>query len=1000
MRRLRWLLIIGTVLAAVVAVGAWVLPGLLDWSRYRGELALLASDTLGRRVQIDGPVTLSLLPQPMLTASGVTVDEPGGGISITARQLRLRVALGALFFGHVDAQELVLHGVDMHAPWPLQPDAFALQAPTWLSSLSARIEDGRFTIGNIVLTGINATLTTSDFSGTYMAAGTAQLSGRPWRFTARLSRPGGDGSAGLDVSMDGQGAMQGAGASLSGQILADGTLAGRIVGRGPDLSQLLPAPAIPFRAEGRVSVAAGLAVADQLVVDLGGSPARGAVALRVTSSPRLDVALAASRLDLNAWLPALMRGAQSDLLTRLPTSIDLSADAAQLYGGTLRDLRGAFDMASGAVMVRELRAALPGDASFRTTGRFTVPDLHARPPRPAHYDGDASITAPSLRTTLAWLQAAGIDVIGQLPAQVLRRAQLSGHAAIDPGQIALDNLTGTVDGSTVGGSLTLRLGSQTPPTHPRIGAGLTLDRLELDPWLPTDFSPTGPIPTWLSALDVDLRLGVKQAMLKGVGIAPLSLDATVEAGRLTLRKLDATVNGVHAAASGTLASDGRISDARLDIQAPQASALADLLSSSLGPLSRASPSIWHGPANLQVTAAGSPQAVGLRVSADMADLRLDAQPTVDLQTGNWAGPITLRHPGAPRLAEALGIANATAWLGDGSLSLVAQVSRNGGRFAADSFEVTAGSLHATGTLAVQATPSGPSVTGRVAAETLPLPLPSLRSTDPLPFTWLTGWQAAVKLDAGRVLANQAPVLSQLSTTMTLADGLLQFEGLSAKPGGGLLDGTLSVDASEDTPAILLDAQLSDATIAGPLFDMPLDVTTGTLSASMSLSATGHSPAGLLATLGGAVNATIRHGTLVGVDLARATEGGGDAPPALTDAAVNAALAEGTMPFDELDVVAQASLGAVRLDQTRLTAPSGTMLVTGTVDLTTAAADLRLALRPAVPVPPEIGLRLSGPIGALRRTPELADLARWRAEHEKPRAKQDQGAALNPHKVGP
>src|SRR5882762_2454622 len=122
--------------------------------------------------------------------------------------------------------------------------------------------------------------------------------------------------------------------------------------------------------------------------------------------------------------------------------------------------------------------------------------------------------------------------------------------------------------------------------------------------------------------------------------------------------------------------------------------------------------------------------------------------------------------------------------------------------------------------------------------------------------------------------------------------------------------------------------------------MPLDVTTGMLSATMSLSATGHSPAGLLATLGGAVNATIRHGTLVGVDLPRATEGGGDAPPPLTDASVNAALAEGTMPFDELDVVAQASLGAVRLDQTRLTAPSGTMLVTGTVDLTTAAADLR------------------------------------------------------------
>jgi hypothetical protein len=173
MRGLRWLLIGSVALIAVLALGAWQLPGLLDWNRYRGELALLASDTLGRRVQIDGPVTLALLPQPTLTASGVTVDEAGGGVSMTADQLRLRVALGALFSGHVDAQELVLHGVDMHVPWPLQPGALTLRAPTWLSSLSARIEDGKLTMGNVVLTGIDATLTTAAISGTYMATGTA-----------------------------------------------------------------------------------------------------------------------------------------------------------------------------------------------------------------------------------------------------------------------------------------------------------------------------------------------------------------------------------------------------------------------------------------------------------------------------------------------------------------------------------------------------------------------------------------------------------------------------------------------------------------------------------------------------------------------------------------------------------------------------------------------------------------------------------------------------------
>jgi hypothetical protein len=31
-------------------------------------------------------------------------------------------------------------------------------------------------------------------------------------------------------------------------------------------------------------------------------------------------------------------------------------------------------------------------------------------------------------------------------------------------------------------------------------------------------------------------------------------------------------------------------------------------------------------------------------------------------------------------------------------------------------------------------------------------------------------------------------------------------------------------------------------------------------------------------------------------------------------------------------------------------------------------------------PPEIGLRLTGRLDALRRMPELAGVARWRAEH--------------------
>ncbi len=142
--------------------------------------------------------------------------------------------------------------------------------------------------------------------------------------TGRLGRAGADGSATVEISLDGQGSAVGTGGTLSGQIAADGGLAGRISGRGPDLSLLLPAPGRPWQADGQVRAGSGLVVADDLELDIGGSPARGAVALRLLPQLRLDAALATSRLDLGAWLPPLLQARHR----ALPTGIELSAEAA------------------------------------------------------------------------------------------------------------------------------------------------------------------------------------------------------------------------------------------------------------------------------------------------------------------------------------------------------------------------------------------------------------------------------------------------------------------------------------------------------------------------------------------------------------------------------------------------------------------------------------------------------------------------------------------------
>ncbi len=977
----------GVLLLGVLA-GAWFLPGMLDWNRYRGTIEALATDTLGRGVRIAGPIQLSLLPQPMLTAGAVTVGNEGGP-GITAAQLRLRVALGALLSGRVDAQELVLHGVDLELPWPVSPDALVLRAPSWLSSLSARIEDGRLVVGGMVFTGINASLNTSDSTGTYMAAGTAQQSGRDWRFTLRLSRPGGDGSAGLDVTLDGQGKVQGVGASLSGQIVSDGTMVGRIALRGPDLSQLLPAPAVPFRADGRLNIAAGLAVADELTVELAGSPARGAVALRVLPAPRLDLALTASRLDLDAWSAALLRAADGDVMPKLPVGIDLSAEAGQLAGGTLRGLRGAFDLADGVMQVRELRAVLPGDAMLRVAGRATSRDARSTPPKPGRFEGEVAVEAASLRATLAWLKGAGLPVSDRLPEGVLRSAAISGHVVVEPGQVAVDKLAGKLDGDGIGGSLTLRLPAppeaakpNTPPAapaRPAVGAGLTLERLDLGPWMPARLPTLASISTGIAAVDIDLRLEAKQARLGAVSLGPLSLDAAVDAGRLTLRRLDFVVDGAHAAASGSVV-EGRIVEGRLDVQAPQAAPLAALLPDSLAYLGNRAPGLWRSPANLQLLASGAAEQLALKVTADVGDLRVEAQPTLDLPGGRATGSLTLRHPGAPRLMEALGVVGAPSWLGDGSLGLVAQISLAGERLTAENFDVTAGALRASGSLAVQRGDQGFTVSGRVTAETLPLPLPYFRSPDPIPFTGLAGWQGSVKLEAAHVLAGQSPVLEAMSAMLNLSGSALRIDGLTANIGGGALRAAIGVDLLAAPPAVSLTAQISGAHLVMPLLDLPLDLTEGTIDGTLALQAAGYSPAALLATLGGTLALAVHDGVLSGVSLG-AVELGGAAP----DASVAKALAGGTTPFERFDVAAKAEHGTLRLERADLVGPEGAIAMTGSIDLPGASADLRLALRPKPPedspagvAPPEIGLHLNGGFDALRRTPELADLTRWRA----------------------
>ena len=357
-------------------------------------------------------------------------------------------------------------------------------------------------------------------------------------------------------------------------------------------------------------------------------------------------------------------------------------------------------------------------------------------------------------------------------------------------------------------------------------------------------------------------------------------------------------------ASATVAEGGR-SEGRVELNAPE-----------LAPLRAMVPPEWalaanllRGPGSAVLLVSGPPDALAVRLTGDASDLRVDAQPTLNLPAQRWSGPITLHHPGAPRLLGALGANGTGGWLGDGSLSLLSQVVAVPGRLTFDSFDLAAGTLRVRGQLGV----AGRSVSGQVRAEVLPLPAVGPRSPEPLPLRMAAGWDGTVRLQADSVLLGQAPLLQDFAADVALQDGKLRFEQASARLNGGTASGSAVLDTAREPPALELKGALSGLAVPSPLLDTAVDLASGVLDATVDLQASGYSPATLLATLSGTATATVRDGVLSGFDLAAAGAAlrSTDAAEVLTGA--RAALRSGATPLERLDLRLQASRGVLTPD---------------------------------------------------------------------------------------
>jgi hypothetical protein len=949
MRRLTLVL---ALLVAALGATLWLGPRFVDWEAQRARLAAIAAVRLGRPVAIEGDIRLALLPQPRVEASRVRVGAAGENIDIAARTMRLRLDFGALLTGRLEPREIVLVGAEIRLPWP-PATTLALRPPPWLLALDARVEDGRVRIGEAVLENVRAHLTAGGALEAVQAEGGFTFRGLPVRFSTTLGRPGFDGVATLALTL----AAAGASATAHGVVLPEGGFEGRMEVAGQDLGTLLPAPHAPFRGTGRLTAAADLLAVDELALDIGGVPARGAVALRLVPALRLDIALAASRIDLDAWIGALRAAGHPPI----PTSLDLSAEAAQFQGVALRRLRGAAVLEDERLTLTDVSALLPGDMAVEAAGATAAQRLELA----LRFKGE------NLRETLA---AFGLPVAATDPSR-LRAAEGRLRLVLEGTQATVPELAATIDGARVSGAGVLRTGG----ARPALGLGLTFDRLDLDGLVPAEIG-WGTAVGVLGAIDANLRIAAEAFAWRGVVAERATLDAALENGRLAVRRVSARVAGADLAASGALqpgagGAPTRLSDLSVEVTAASAEGLATLL-----------PGDWPDrtalatqPAALRITGGGAADAVALRAEADLGELRVEANGTLDWHNRRGAGSLTLRHPGAPRfLTQAMGL-RGLEWLGEGSLSMVATLAASRAGVAAEHFDLVVAGLRAQGQMALALDAARPRLSGRILAERLPLPEWRAHRTEPLGLERLGAFDADLAVEAARLELPGALVLEEAAAALRLEAGRLRLDGLRARLGGGLLEGAVMVEGDASPPRVAAELRLTDATIGGPLFGMPIDLTAGRAGGEARLAAAGHSPAALLATLGGELRLDLRSGVLVGFDLgALGTVAEGDA--AADEAALRAALVGGATAFDRLDIAARLSEGRATIEEGRLVGEGGVAATaTGEIDLVRGTLDLRIAARPPQGEAPDIVLRLTGAIADPRRLPETAAWLRWRAE---------------------
>ncbi len=973
--------------AAVVILIAAILvgPGFIDWNDYRDEARALVRDATGRELIIDGDISLRLLPSPAFSASDVRLANAEGGSTadmVTLSRLDVRIKAAPLLGGEIQIESVHLVDpvvvaerlADGRWNWRFEPpETTPAEAPvtgggeddgTATGGLGVRLDSFVIEDGVLILRdpaagleeridGLDAEIKAASLNGPFDATGRLAARGVGLTFNGTTGRAihGRTLPFNLELGLEDETArlrVSGTLRNLSETPAVKAKLAltgarlsdmARRLGIGGPLPGLLGAP---FDLQTNVEASADGVRADDLRLAVGPLTADGTLAATLGDVPDVQATLTLGRIDLDSLLampplpggtaatsgtagsipgatavvaPSSATGASEPTGTALPDDLDagleITIDALTYRQRSIRQARVRASLSGGALTVDQVSALLPGGGEAALFGFVNLP------PEGPRFEGTADGMVADLREVMDWLGVAAPEV----PADRLRKLNLTTQVVATADQIQLPGLDLTVDSSRLTGGVTIALRDR-----PAFGADLTLDRLNLDAYLPVAASSgdAAPVPdddgasnaadtprerqrplpdlSVLDTFDANLTARVGQLTVRRRVARDVALDGTLYRGDLTLRR--ATVKDL-AGASASLAGgienlDGipTFKDLRYDIGAADAGGLFDLLGvvppmppANLGRVSligHADGSALTPDLAFDLKAAGADLRVDgsvkllslmpgfdgtLRLTHDDLNNLLDRLDAGYRPAGR-TGPLDLRTGIAARLDSTLTLSNMDIRVGDASARGKATVDFSAARPKVDA-DLTLAKLVLDSFLpATERRRAGPPSRRRFAGmerhvvAVLARPDGAPWSTDPIDLSALNTLDADVVLTANSLRYGDY-LFETANLDAELRSGRLDASRLSGDLFGGTVSGRATVDAATGDPRVSLDLDIRDLDIAKALIAAQGKARgRGRIDLAARLAATGPSVAGLIGSLNGDGTLAVR-----GVDAEAGVETG-------------------------------------------------------------------------------------------------------------------------------